>query len=94
MIYDYNFTIFITKHQINKAVDFFFAENDICIRKAGDGESIASIDIDSGSVISGRLSGLGFFVENDSVEKPLVRMRSMTVAREDIFPRDMGLIKN
>ena len=74
--------------------DFFFAENDICIRKAGDGESIASIDIDSGSVISGRLSGLGFFVENDSVEKPLVRMRSMTVAREDIFPRDMGLIKN
>lgn len=73
---------------------FFFAENDICIRKAGENEGIVSIDIDSGSVISGRLSGLGFFVESDSVENPQVRMRSMTVSREDIFPRDMGLIKN
>jgi hypothetical protein len=73
---------------------FFFAENDVCIRKAGDGKGIASINIDSGSVISGRLSGLGFFVENDSVHNPLVRMRTMTVSREDIFPRDLGLIKN
>ena len=29
------------------------------------GRRIASIDIDSGSTISGRLSGLGFFVENE-----------------------------
>lgn len=76
----------------NGGKHFFFAENDICIRKAGDRKQIASIDIDSGSVISGRLSGLGFFVESDSPEKPLVRMRSMTVSREDIFPRDLGLV--
>jgi len=76
----------------NGGKQFFFAENDFCIRKTRDGEHIASIDIDSGSVISGRLSGLGFFVENASTEKPRVRMRSMTVSREEIFPRDLGLI--
>jgi len=73
---------------------FSFAENDLCIRKINRGKRIASIDIDSGSVLSGRLSGLGFFVEQVSEEAPLVRMRSLTVSREEIFPRDMGLIQN
>jgi hypothetical protein len=72
---------------------FFFAENDLCIRKGKSGDRIASIDIDSGSVLSGRLSGLGFFIESESSEGSVVRMRSITVSREDIFPRDMGLIK-
>ena len=72
---------------------FYFAENDLCIRKVKGGERIASIDIDSGSVLSGRLSGLGFFIESESSEGSVVRMRSITVSREDIFPRDMGLIK-
>ncbi len=73
--------------------DFFFADNDLGLRKENGGGRIVSVDIDSGSVISGRLSGLGFFVENESREAPSVRMRSMTVSREEIFPRDMGLIK-
>jgi len=72
---------------------FSFAENDLGIRRWNGGESIASIDIDSGSVISGRLSGMGFFVEGESKERAKVRMRSLTVSREDVFPRDLGLIK-
>jgi hypothetical protein len=71
---------------------YYFAENDLAFRKDQDGESIVSIDVDSGSVISGRLSGLGFFIEEDTPGSSRVRMRSMTVAREDIFPRDLGLI--
>ncbi|MDX2429822.1 MAG: metallophosphoesterase, partial [Bacteroides sp.] len=46
----------------NGQSNFYFVENDLCIRKLAGGEGIASVDIDSGSVISGRLSGLGFFV--------------------------------
>ena len=71
---------------------FLFAENDICIRKSTDGKQIASIDIDSGSVLSGRLTGLGLFLEKDDPEHPEIRMRSMTVSREEIFPRDLGLV--
>jgi len=36
---------------------------------------------------------LGFFVEEDSAASSRVRMRSITVSSEDIFPRDLGLIK-
>ena len=71
---------------------FLFVENDLCLRRDGSGERIVSIDIDSGSVISGRLSGLGFFEEKSGSGKPSVRMRSMTVSREEIFPRDLGLV--
>ncbi len=77
----------------NGRSNFYFVENDLCIRKFDGGERIASIDIDSGSVISGRLSGLGIFVEENSAVSSRVRMRSLTVSREDIFPRDLGLIK-
>ncbi|MCP4310998.1 MAG: serine/threonine protein phosphatase [Bacteroidetes bacterium] len=72
---------------------FFFADNDLGLRKGNSGKRIVSIDIDSGSTISGRLSSLGFFVEDEGRKVPGVRMRSLTVSREDIFPRDMGLIK-
>lgn len=70
---------------------FLFADQDIAFRKDIDGAQIVSIDIDSGSVLSGRLSGLGFFVEDGATRR--VRMRSLTVARDDIFPRDLGLIR-
>jgi len=76
----------------NGEENFYFADNDLCIRRVSKGGKIASIDIDSGSVISGRLSGLGFFVENENGAESRVRMRSLTVSREDIFPRDLGLI--
>ena len=71
---------------------FYFVENDLCIRRISNGGPIASIDIDSGSVLSGRLSGLGIFVENANGVAPRAQMKSMTVSREDIFPRDLGLI--
>ena len=73
--------------------NFYFAENDLCIRRVHKGEGIASIDIDSGSTLSGRLTGLGFFIEHDDGPDSRVRMRSLTVSREDIFPRDLGLVK-
>ncbi len=83
----------LKRHIKNKGQEnFYFAENDLCFRRVSKGGKIASIDIDSGSVISGRLSGLGFFVENENGLASRVRMRSITVSREDIFPRDLGLI--
>lgn len=72
--------------------DFFFIENDICIRREPVNGKIVSIDIDSGSVISGRLTGLGFFLEDDNMDEAFVRMRSITVSVEDIFPRDLGRV--
>lgn len=67
--------------------NFFFVENDLCIRRHPENGRIVSIDVDSGSSISGRLSGMGFFSGGDD---SMVRMRSITVSREDIFPRDLG----
>ncbi len=72
--------------------NYFFIENDICIRKDGTTGKIVSVDIDSGSVISGRLTALGFFSEEGNSNKPSVKMRSITVSVEDIFPRDLGYI--
>lgn len=74
--------------------NFLFVENDLCIRKDEKRERIVSIDIDSGSVISGRLSGLGFFEEENGSRNPSVRMRSLTVSGEEIFPRDLGIINS
>lgn len=71
---------------------FSFVENDLCIRRRKRGGALASIDIDSGSTLSGRLSGLGLFVEEKKDQAPGLRMRSITVSREDIFPRDLGYI--
>lgn len=72
--------------------NFLFVENDICIRKDGETGKIISIDIDSGSVISGRLTGLGFFLENEGDDNSQIRMRSITVSGEELFPRDLGLV--
>ena len=69
---------------------FHFVENDLCIRRNEESGSIVSINIDSGSVISGRISGLGLFVDDDSSTDQSVRMRSITVSNEEIFPRDLG----
>ena len=72
--------------------NFLFVDNDLCMRRNEKDGRIVSMDIDSGSVISGRLTGLGFFVENEDPENLSVRMRSLTVSGEEIFPRDLGLI--
>ena len=72
---------------------YYFVENDLCIRKDERAGAVVSVDIDSGSVISGRLSGLGFFLEGENREEDSVRMRILTVSGEDLFPRDLGFIK-
>jgi serine/threonine protein phosphatase 1 len=76
----------------NGANNFLFVENDLCMRKSARDGRVVSLDIDSGSVISGRLTGVGFFEEKDASGHPVVRMRSITVSREEIFPRDLGLV--
>ena len=69
---------------------FLFVENDLCIRKAAGTGKIASIDIDSGSAVSGRLTGLGFFTEHEGEPEKRVRMRSITVTAGEIITRDLG----
>jgi serine/threonine protein phosphatase 1 len=71
--------------------EFLFLENDLCIRKEKGSDRILSVDIDSGSAYSGRLSGLGFFLESTGGNEE-VRMRSLTVSAEDLLPRDLGLV--
>ncbi len=73
--------------------NFQYVGNDLCIRKDGKSGKLLSIDIDSGSVLSGRLTGLGFFLENEGTSRRKVRMRSITVTAGDIFPRDFGTIR-
>lgn len=68
---------------------FHFIESDIAFRK--ENGRLASVDIDSGSTLSGRLTALGFF-EEERDGRPVVRMRSLTVSREEVFPRDLGLL--
>jgi len=76
----------------NGIQNFHFVENDFCLRKDGETGKIVSIDIDSGSVISGRLSGVGFFIEGKDAVDQHIKLRSITVTAEDIFPRDLGTI--
>jgi len=76
----------------NGISDFHFIENDLCFRKDRSSGKIISVDIDSGSTISSRLTGLGFFIEEEVSREPEIRMRSMTVSKEEIFPRDLGLV--
>jgi serine/threonine protein phosphatase 1 len=74
--------------------NFLFVQNDFCFRKDVRSGRLVSIDIDSGSVLSGRLSGLGFFPEDEGSQRPVVRMRSLTVSAEEIFPRDLGFLNH
>jgi len=67
---------------------FNFIENDLCLRREGPLGRLVSVDIDSGSTISGRLSGLGFFEEDPPGSR--LTMKSLTVSYEEIFPRDLG----
>ena len=67
---------------------FHFIENDLCLRREGPLGRLVSVDIDSGSTISGRLTGLGFF-EGDPPAS-LLTMKSLTATYEEIFPRDLG----
>jgi serine/threonine protein phosphatase 1 len=69
-----------------------FIDNDLAIRRNGAQGEVVSVGIDSGSTISGRLTGLGIFVDPKDGPASSMSMRSLTVTREDIFPRDLGAI--
>lgn len=71
---------------------FDFIDNDLAIRRNGEQGSVVSVGIDSGSTISGRLSGLGIFTDQDGDSDSSFSMKSITVTNEDIFPRDLGPI--
>ncbi len=71
---------------------FHFVGNDLAIRRKGQRGEVVSVGIDSGSTISGRLTGLGIFIDDESSTANSVYMRSLTVTREDIIPRDLGPI--
>lgn len=74
--------------------DFQFIGEDLVIRRVGEQGEVVSVGIDSGSTISGRLSGLGVFVEQGEGTGNSMSMRSLTVTREDIIPRDLGPIRS
>jgi serine/threonine protein phosphatase 1 len=69
---------------------FHFVGDDLAIRRDGDG-AVVSVDIDSGSTLSGRLSGLGIFIDDDNTANR-VKMQSLTATREELIPRDLGLL--
>jgi len=71
---------------------FQFVGNDLVIRRKEEGGEAVSVGIDSGSGLSGRLSGLGIFMKPGTAGDDRLHMQSITVSREDIFPRDLGPI--
>ena len=62
--------------------DFF--NGDICIRRDPVSRIPVSIDIDSGSTISGRLSTLGISADGDKI-----RVHSITVSADEVVKRDL-----
>lgn len=71
---------------------YHFVGNDLVIRRDGPAGDVVSVGIDSGSTFSGRLTGLGFFIDNQKGDGSSIHMQSLTVTREDIIPRDLGPI--
>lgn len=84
------------KHFIRKAQypDFHFIGEDLVIRREGKHGRVVSVGIDSGSSFSGRLSGLGIYMNQGEDSGDSISMRSLTVTRDDIFPRDLGPISS
>jgi serine/threonine protein phosphatase 1 len=76
------------------AHEFHFVGEDLVIRRDEENDEIVSVGIDSGSSYSGRLSGLGIFSDRGDGGKTSVRMQSLTVTRQDIYPRDLGPIRS
>jgi len=70
--------------------EFHFIGDDLVVRRGKKQGNVVSVGIDSGSTISGRLSGLGFFTDLGDHSGNSIHMRSLTVTRRDIIPRDLG----
>lgn len=71
---------------------FHFIGDDLVIRRHAERGDVVSVGIDSGSAYTGKLTGLGFFSDQGAEADNALQMRSLTVTREDIFPRDLGPI--
>ncbi len=80
---------FVRQHGLN---DFFFLDQDLAVRRNLKSGTFASLDVDSGSVLSGRLSGIGFFMEKKDRGGKRIRIKAVTVSREYVFPRDLGYL--
>ncbi len=80
---------FVRQHGLN---DFFFLDQDLAVRRNLKTGTFASLDVDSGSVLSGRLSGIGFFVEQKEGGDKRIRIKAITVSREKVVPRDLGYL--
>jgi serine/threonine protein phosphatase 1 len=77
---------FVHTHQLP---EFHFMDNDLAIRKNVENGAVISVGIDSGSTVSGRLSALGVFLDQD--EGKAAHMHSLTVSSGgSILPRDLG----
>jgi len=74
--------------------EFHFVGEDLVVRRELQNRAVVSVGIDSGSAYTGRLSGLGIFVDQGDENGISAAMRSITVTREDIFPRDLGPIRS
>ena len=71
---------------------FQFVGDDLVLRRHEERDEVVSVGIDSGSAYSGRLSGLGIFTDPQNPGEKSPHMRSITVTREDVLPRDLGPI--
>jgi hypothetical protein len=69
-----------------------FVENDIAFRRGEENGEVVSVGIDSGSTISGRLTGLGISVDSDKSPEGSLYLQSLTATREEIIPRKLGSI--
>ena len=80
------------KHMVEEGnfPGFHFIDHDLVIRRGRENGEVLSVGIDSGSTMSGRLSGLGIFEEQGKDSRSRFSMRSLTVTREEIIPRDLG----
>lgn len=78
--------------QAGRYPHFQFVGNDLAIRRREERGEVVSVGIDSGSTISGRLSGLGIFIDNENLSASAVNMRSLTATREEIIQRELGPI--
>lgn len=74
--------------------EFHFVGDDLVIRRDEKNGEVVSVGIDSGSSYSGRLTGLGIFVDQGEGNGESLSMQSITVSHTDIFRRDLGPVRS
>jgi serine/threonine protein phosphatase 1 len=74
--------------------EYHFVGDDLVIRRDETNGEVVSVGIDSGSCYSGRLTGLGIFLDHGKGNGESVSIQSLTVTQKDIFQRDLGPIRS